>query len=60
MYAIVSTIYTRNQDGTCTKQSQVVVEYFEAYWDALASLGDGCVVHVYLHGVEVLTIDEVR
>ena len=52
MYAI----YTRNQDGTCTKQSQVV----EAYWDALTSLGDERVVHVYLHEVEVLTIDEVR
>lgn len=60
MCAIVSTIYTRNQDGTCTKQSQDVEEYFEAYWDALTYLGDERVVHVYLHEVEVLTIDEVR
>lgn len=47
-------LYTRNQDGTCTKQSQVVEEYFEAYWDALTYLGDERVVHVYLHEVEVL------
>lgn len=45
MYAIVS-----------TKQSQVV----EAYLAALTYLGDERVVHVYLHEVEVLTIDEVR
>lgn len=60
MYAIVSTIYIRNQDGTCPKQSQVVEEYFEAYLAALTYLGDERVVHVYLHEVEVLTIDEVR
>lgn len=59
MYAVFCTLYTRNQDGTCTKQSQVVEEYFEAYWDALTYLGDERVVHVYLHEVEVLTIEEV-
>lgn len=57
MYAVFSTLYTRNQDGTCTKKSQVAEDYFLA---ALIYLGDERVVRVYLHEVEVLTIEEVR
>lgn len=56
MYAIVNTVYTRNQDGTCTKQSVVV----EDYEDARAYLGDERVVYVYLHEVEVLTVEVAR
>lgn len=60
MYAVFSTLYTRNQDGTCTKQSQVAEEYFDNYWDALTYLGDERVVYVYLHEVEVLTVERVH
>lgn len=60
MYAVFSTLYTRNQDGTCTKQSQVAEDYFDNYLAALIYLGDERVVRVYLHEVEVLTIEEVR
>lgn len=60
MYAIVSTVYTRNQNGTCTKQSAVVEDYFEHYEDARAYLGDDRVVYVYRHEVEVLTVEEAR
>lgn len=59
MYAVFSTVYTRNQDASCSKQSQVVVEYFGSYLDAVTSLGDERVVYVFPHEVEVLTVEKV-
>lgn len=60
MWAILSTVYTRNQDGTCTKQCTVSVDYFERYEDALACLGDERVTRVYPHEIEELTIEELH
>lgn len=60
MYAIVSTVYDRNRDGTYSKQSVVVLDYFEHYEDARAYLGDDQGVYVYRRVVEVLTVGEAR
>lgn len=59
MYAIYSTVSTRNQDGTYTVQMCCVDEYFEHYEDAVAYLGGEIVTNDYSHEIEVLTVEEV-